>query len=44
VFQIPPGYRILERVNDLASRTGTGVIGGFVMSSPAEQIVIPDKP
>jgi hypothetical protein len=44
LFQIPPGYRILERVNDPASRTGTGIISGFSMSSPAEQIVIPDKP
>ena len=44
LFQIPPDYRIAERVNDPASRTGTGVTGGFVMSSPVEQNVVPDKP
>jgi hypothetical protein len=44
LFQIPSGYRIVERVNDPAVRTGVGVIGGISMSSPAGQIVVPDKP
>jgi len=44
LFEIPPGYRIVERVNPPGSRTGFGVFGVTSMGSPSEQIIVPDKP
>jgi hypothetical protein len=44
LFEIPPGYRIAERVNDPATRTGQGMVGSFGVGSSAGQIIIPDKP
>src|SRR5882724_1437251 len=46
LFQIPPGYRIVERVNDPGGRAGVGVgvFGGGSVGFPAEQIIVPDKP
>jgi len=44
LFQIPPGYRILERVTDPAQRTGVGIVGIVRSGSSTEPIVVPDKP
>lgn len=44
LFQIPPGYRIVERVNDPAARTGEGVVGGFTEVSPESHAPAPTKP
>jgi hypothetical protein len=44
LFQIPPDYRVAERVNDPAPRTGVGVVSGYVMVSPASKTPPPDKP
>jgi hypothetical protein len=44
LFQIPSGYRIVERVNTPGARTSFGTIGGVSIGSPAEQIVVTDKP
>ena len=44
LFQIPPGYRILERVTDPAQRTGMGIVGSVGSGFSTEPIVVPDKP
>lgn len=44
LFQIPSGYRILERVTDPAQRMGIGIIGSVGVGSSAGPIIIPDKP
>ena len=44
LFQIPPGYRVVERVNDPAVRMGVGVTGSVSSGSSAEPVIVPDKP
>jgi hypothetical protein len=44
LFQIPTGYRMVERVNVPGARTGVGVVGGVSVVAPPEQIILPDKP
>jgi hypothetical protein len=44
LFQIPSGYRIVERISDPAAKTGVGVISGFGVGPSVEQIIVPDKP
>lgn len=44
LFQIPPDYRVAERVNNPAARTGVGVVSGYGMVSPASETPPPDKP
>ena len=45
LFQIPPDYRVVERVNEPGVRQGVGVVGGVMISSPStETTTIPAKP
>jgi len=45
LFQIPPDYRVVERVNEPGVRQGTGVTGGFITVSPSTEITtVPSKP
>jgi hypothetical protein len=44
LFEIPPDYRIAERMNNPAVRTGVGIIGSMGVGSSAGQTTVPDKP
>jgi len=44
LFQTPPEYRILERVNEASPSTGVGAISGFSVVTPVEQPAVSGKP
>jgi len=44
LFQIPPDYRIAERVNNPATRTGVGIVGSMGLGPIPVQTTVPDKP
>jgi hypothetical protein len=44
LFEIPPDYRIAERVNNPASHTGVGIIGSMGVGPLPVQTTVPDKP
>jgi len=44
LFQTPPDYRILERVNEASPSTGVGAMSGFTTITPAEQPAVSGKP
>jgi hypothetical protein len=44
LFQIPPDYRVAERLNNPTTRTGVGMIGSMGVGSSAGQVAVPDKP
>jgi len=43
LFQIPPDYRVAERVNNPAARTGMGVVGTYGVGSSVVETPPPDK-
>lgn len=44
LFQIPPDYRIAERVNNPATHTEMRIVGTMGVGSSAGQTTVPDKP